>query len=521
MLPPRPHALLAAACTAVIVRAAAAPLEDCPARPAPGAAVTNPREIVASGGMLRAALTMRSREMAELPLKICYIAATAESAAEAPTLRLAPGDRLDLALTDRLTYQPRGAPSPTASAPPHDPCAGGIGAPTSTNLDFPGLDLPPVCHQGETVATTIENADPPFHYIFQLPPGTPPGLDLYRPQRIGSAALQVESGASGALVVGGMARAKPEVAGLPERILIVREQTDEPDEPGSDSRITLNFEPIGYRDRPPPLIRMRPGAREFWRVANASAGVFLALRVMRGEVPQPVRLIALDGVPLAASRDETTIALPPGGRAEFIVAAPAAGQEARLMQAAIDTGPTGPEMPARALARIAIAADAAVPPPMAADGALPAWTRPPAHGSTLQRRLYFAEAPNGTNGPTRYLLTVEGQRPRIFDPAAPPAIVTRVGAVEDWKIANRTGEVQAFRLQGMHGLLLAAGGESFPTPDLRDTVTVPPWRGTGNFPNVTLRLDFGGQPAGSRIAESAILRRAEGGMMARVRIDPH
>ena len=43
-----------------------------------------------------------------------------------------------------------------------------------------------------------------------------------------------------------------------------------------------------------------------------------------------LELIALDGYPLAKTRMETTILVPPAGRAEFIVQAPASGGNAQF-----------------------------------------------------------------------------------------------------------------------------------------------------------------------------------------------
>jgi FtsP/CotA-like multicopper oxidase with cupredoxin domain len=493
----------------------------CPARPSPGTEVQNPPEMTASGGILRVALTLRSLDMSEFPLKVCYAFASPGGTAEAPTLRLSPGDTLDLTLSNRLSYTPPGQAANAHSPAPHDPCTGGEPGATSTNLGFGSLAVPPLCHQGEHTTTTIENTDAPFRYRFRIPDGTPPGLYLYRPHLAGSSALQVGSGASGVLVIGGMAKSRPDIAGLPERILVFRQQFDEPGSPGDVSRITVNFQPVGYRHRPPPVIRMRQGASEFWRVANAAPDAFLALRVMDGPAAQRLRLIALDGVPTAPGLDRETIEVPPGGRAEFIVAGPEAGHKLRLVQTDADTGPAGAETPPQVLATILAAPDSpakpATPPsPAATQPRAP--QAPTAATAAITRHLYFAEASLGTNGPTRFFLTVEGQTPKLFDPAAPPAMVTRIGATEDWIIGNRTGEAHAFTLQAMHFRLLGATG----VPETRDTVTVPAWDGTGAYPSVRLRLDFTGKTAAGRhIAECSSPDHEDAGMLAAIEVQPN
>ncbi len=264
-------------------------------------------------------------------------------------------------------------------------------------------------------------------------------------------------------------------------------------------------------------------------MANATAQAFLALQVAVGDTPQKVKLVALDGVPVRKSLDLRTIELPPGGRAEFIVTGPAAGQAARLRQAGFETGRTGSENEPQELAKIVATADAVQPPAL---GGTP--SRPAEHGwaghtvaalaesrATAMRRLYFAEATNGTRGPTRYFLTVEGQTPRVFDASGPPAVVTKTGAVEDWIVANHSGEVHAFHMHRIHFLLLSMNGRKLPTPELRDTVTVPAWDGIGPFPTVTLRMDFRDpRTAGTFVFHCHILHHAEAGMMGKIQVDP-
>jgi FtsP/CotA-like multicopper oxidase with cupredoxin domain len=504
---------------------------DCPARPGPSSVVENPPDLIANDGLLKVSLTLRSQEMMEFPLKVCYVDETASTSVEAPTLRVNPGDELDLSLSNHLTYVPPRTPALPPSPAPHDPCSGGTITSTSTNIDFDGLGIPTKCHQGEVSTTTIENTDPPFDYRFRIPQNHPPGMYWYHPHLLGSATLQLNGGASGVLIVGGMEKLKPEISGLPERILVFRQQLEEDESdvwPPDDYRFSLNFQTISPAEMQWPVIRMKPGAKEFWRVANACAQGFLALQLVYGDTAQSVSLVALDGVPLPADLLLKTIELPPGGRAEFIVTAPPAGQDARLVQTQVDTGRTGFKNPPQWLARIITAADAQEPPP--APGAAPARLEKVALfeagtktladlRATKTRSLYLAEATNGTNGPTRFFLAVEGQTPAAFDPSGPPAVTTRVGAVEDWIISNHTGDVHAFHMQHLHFLVLQGDGEE--SPELRDTVMVPAWDGIGPYPTVKLRMDFRDpRSAGVFEFQDQISHAAEAGMMARIRVNP-
>ena len=522
--------LPAIAACGIYFPAAMAQPRDCPARPAPNSVVENPPDLSSGNDLLKVSLTLRSQEMMEFPLKVCFVDETASTPVEAPTLRLNPGDELDLSLSNRLNYMRPGTPALPPSPAPHDPCGGGAITSTSTNIDFDGLGIPTQCHQGESSATTIENADAAFDYRFRIPQNNPPGLYWYHPHRMGSATLQINGGASGVLIVGGMDRVKPEISGLPERILVFRQQLEEDESgvwPPDDYRFSLNFQTISPAEAQWPVIRMKPGAREFWRVANASAQGFLALQLVYGETAQPVNLVARDGVPVPTSRSLETIELPPGGRAEFIVTGPPAGQDARLIQTQFDGGRTGFRNPPQWIARIVAAVDAEEPPVPASSraeraapskAALKALEDPRV---TKTRRLYLAEATNGSNGPTRFFLTVEGQTPAPYDPSGPPAVTTHVGAVEDWIISNHSGDVHAFHMHHMHFLLLQVDGGDPLDPELRDTVTVPAWNGTGPYPTVKLRMDFRDpRTAGVFEFQDQISHAAEAGMMARIRVSP-
>ena len=62
--------------------------------------------------------------------------------------------------------------------------------------------------------------------------------------------------------------------------------------------LSINFVPVPYPDYPPAAIKMKPEERQLWRVLNASAITYLNLAVLFNRAPQPLGLVALDGVPL-------------------------------------------------------------------------------------------------------------------------------------------------------------------------------------------------------------------------------
>jgi hypothetical protein len=194
--------------------------------------------------------------------------------------------------------------------------------------------------------------------------------------------------------------------------------------------LSINFVPVPYPDYRPAIIEMKPDEQQLWRVVNASGITYLNLEVLFGHTPQPLGLVAMDGVPLnenglpADFVDwQTHLGVPPGARVEFIVKGPPAGVSALLVTKTVDTGPSGENDPNRAIATIAASKDAAEPSSELATspGPLPPSQRPWL-GSVLPartRRLYFSEKlldPNDPNSATEFYVTLDGQTPAQFDP---------------------------------------------------------------------------------------------------------
>jgi FtsP/CotA-like multicopper oxidase with cupredoxin domain len=272
---------------------------------------------------------------------------------------------------------------------------------------------------------------------------------------------------------------------------------------------------------------MKPGEKQFWRVANSSTQAFLALQLLFGTTAQTIELISLDGVPVTGDPMVTTIDLAPAGRAEFVVTGPPTGTTATFVDAGFDTGPVGNANTFQVLADVVPTSTAQQQTP---PSVIPAAPLPPviqrfsglaAMKPTVQRKLYFSEAALGTNPPVNFFLTVDGQQPKLFKADEPPAIVTKVGAVEDWVVENHTSEEHAFHMHQIHFLVVAVDGVTVTSPTLQDTVNVPYWSGKGPFHSVTLRMDFRDPNiAGTFVYHCHVLFHEDGGMMAKIRVDP-
>jgi FtsP/CotA-like multicopper oxidase with cupredoxin domain len=517
--------------------AARAQSSNCPPRPAAGSVVADPFSLQSTNGALTVGLTLQNSIDSSGYLHDCFNYQGPNGTVEAPTWYLNPGDTLNLNLTDQLvanSLQPEMARRMHGMAPmvmQEGACLGGTVTGLTTNMHFHGLNIPPTCHQDDVLTTLIQPFTPTFAYTTQIPTNEPPGLYWYHPHPHGFTTTQVNGGAAGALIVNGIENVKPQVAGLPSRVLIIRQQFLNPNSwlPGTN-QLTLNFVPIPVV--PPggtkvPVIQMQPGAKEFWRVANASTQAFLTLQILNKGEPQKLQIIGYDGVPVMKNTWVSSILLAPAARAEFIMEGPAVGGSEIFQTAGYNTGPVGNPNPKQVLAKIVPVADT-VEPTAVPRAATPSKSAPAQRFAglasanvTANRRLYFTEATQGSNGPTEYFITVEGQKAKLFNVNDPPAIVTRVGAVEDWTIENHSGETHAFHIHQIHFLVIEENGKPVSDPELHDTITVPYWNGTAAFPSVKVRMDFTDpEIAGTFVYHCHILDHEDGGMMAKIRVNP-
>ncbi len=502
----------------------------CPPRPLPGSLVVNPLDLYSQNGTLTVNLTLQNQLGSDGFMHYCYVYLNQGQQVEAPTLRLNPGDQLVLNLTDNIQAPYDKYPRKSQmhmhvpakpGAKPADDCNGGTVLPGSTNMHFHGLNIPPTCHQDDVIYTLIQSGDPPFQYNFQVPANDNPGMYWYHPHAHGNTTTQVDGGAAGAIFIEGTI---PGTQGLPERVIIIRQQFKNPNSwlPGPN-QLTVNFQPALWPDGASPYVNVTYGQQEFWRVANASTQAFLALQLLFGATPQQLEVVALDGVPLSAPIYETEIDLPPAGRAEFIIPGLPQGQSGIFLTNGFDTGPVGNPNPVVQL--IDLLGTEKAPKAPAAPPAKPPADRQRFAGLAAQqaittRKLYFSEQTVGSNGPTQYFITVDGQKPHVFHMDDPPAIVTNTGAVEDWTVENRSGEAHAFHIHQLHFLVEAINGVPAPNPDVQDTIIIPNWAGSGPYPSVTLRMDFRDPNiAGTFVYHCHVLDHEDAGMMAKIQVN--
>jgi FtsP/CotA-like multicopper oxidase with cupredoxin domain len=554
-----------------LAQGTSSPGNTCP-RFTPGSTIVEPADLFSQNGTLTVNFQYLTFTDSNGLTRFCFVDASKN---QSPTLHVHPGDTIVVNVTNDVPaeaaasaifsqidkagrYRKTSLPAfakmlDMMKMHPEDAslvCGDAVQTATSLNIHYHGTNTSPTCHSDEVIHTLIGSGET-FTYNIHIPPNEPPGMYWYHPHVHGIAEAAVQGGASGAIVVEGIADIQPATAGLPERILIIRDEnipgSPSPTSPPASSptnvpswQVTTNYvvdaysaSATGVAQYTPAVIPIKPLEKQLWRVVNASADTVLDLQLAYDGVPQTIQITGFDGVP-TGSQDGTAqgtlipatdIVVPPAGRVEFIMTGPSSSVKKAVFQTLfVNTGPGGDEDPTRPLGVLAVSPTAPEP-PIVVEAASSKGPNPQRFSnlasvpssSITQRQLFFSE--NVAAG--TFFITVQGQTPQVFEPTNAPAIVTHQGAVEDWTIQNQAMENHEFHFHQIHFLLLAINGVPVPPSQQQffDMYQVPFWSGTGPFPSITVRMDFRGADIGQFVYHCHILGHEDNGMMAIIQVN--
>ena len=521
----------------------------CP-RAAAGSAVLNPVALFSSHGILSVNFSYQTRTDAEGRTLYCFMT---PSGLENPTLHVNPGDHLVITITNNT---PAGM-NPMEVNPPN--CGSATMDSSSVNIHYHGTNTSPTCGQDEVIKTII-NTGQTFQYNVAFPSNEPPGLYWYHPHIHGIAEAAVLGGASGAIVVDGIQNVQPAVAGLPQQVIVLRDQPQFQglgEGPGGCTNgvpfqdITVNNVPVNSNQAAPgdpvtftpAVLSVNPGEKQFWRVTNSSADTIMDLQVQYNGVAQTLELVGIDGVPVNSQDGTTTpslipvthFRLPPASRVEFIVTTPSSHvRTAQFVTTAIATGANGDCDPNRPIFNIALGGNdstsdptADVVPSSVVSSAVQRFAGLATAPIAQTRLLYFSE----NSDQTQFFMTVFPQTPAVFNTNAPPAITAMQGTVEQWTVQNRAQENHEFHLHQVHFLVQSQNNFAInnnapqaPAVDGQylDMLEVPAWDGNPAhpYPSVTLLVDFRGQDIGSFVFHCHILGHEDLGMMNIIQVVP-
>lgn len=418
----------------------------------------------------------------------------------APTLRLSPGDTLELAFHNRMPPNPDGG-----AVVPNMPNRF-----NTTNIHYHGFHVSPLGNS-DNVFLEIEPGQR-FNYVVQLPDDHPAGNYWYHPHRHGSVAAQVASGAAGMAIIGGALDDVPEIRDTVERILVFQAPV-----PGADGLLE-DEEPIwaltAERDflingQFRPRIYIREGEVQHWRVLHAGDAQFLPLRIDGLEIHE----IGRDGNPLYAAQQVEVIDLAPGNRVNMLVKAVTLGNYT-LVRPAFDQG--AQPLPELILADIFVIAadDPRIPSGVPFGRAVPTGPLPDnrilvdvADDEITDRRTFVlgVSEVKGFFHDTVFTINGESYSPGRDD------VVTKLGAVEEWTLVNTTPYPHPLHIHVNPFQLTEVNGVPAPGKPWLDTVAVP---AAGSIKFRTRFLDFPGR----FVMHCHILPHEDTGMMININI---
>jgi suppressor of ftsI len=418
-----------------------------------------PTELRAVDGVLRATLTAEEREVEIAGQRIR--GRVFNGSFVGPTLRVRPGDRIELELVNHL-MEP-------------------------TNLHFHGLHVSPG-GEADNIFRMV-NPGETAQYVLEIPLDHPTGTFWYHPHMHQLALEQVFGGMSGVIVIDGLREQLPaNLQGIDEHLFALKDyQLDDAgsilleDVPRDPTTRTVN----GQIN---PALTMAPGETQLWRLANVGTEVVYQLRL----TGHAFHVIAEDGNPVWDVRTADALVLPPGKRFDVLVQAGAVGTYSFETITYNQGNHVYPEVQ---LATLTVEGDAQ--PPAALPASVAVDRDLDSADIATNRDIFFNDVDDDP------IFEVNGQQ---FDPNRIDELV-QLGTVEEWTIRNVTAEQHPFHLHVNDFQVVSINGQPYNAASLQDTVILP----VGG--EVVIRIPFMDYP-GKFVFHCHILFHEDHGMMA-------
>jgi FtsP/CotA-like multicopper oxidase with cupredoxin domain len=443
----------------------------------------------------------------------------------APTLRVLPGSSVAVRLVNHL--------------------------PVATNLHFHGLHVAPTGVSDDpflcvppgralTYRLAIPATDPQGTFWYHShamgttcpPPGSMAGDDTDDPADMaaqltgasgpsaksthfvpGDVENQIFAGLSGALIVGDdRSLLPPALRHITAHTLVFKDaQIDAAGHILQNTGTTfINSDKPTVRlvnDQLRPVLSIRPGETQLWRLANTGADIFYKLQLDGYRLT----VVGEDGAPVAEVSSAPSLLLPPGKRYDVLVTAGPRPSTGWLRTLAYSNGPQGDSYPEVQLLRMHVHG-AAVHRLPSLTGGLPGAAPDLTDAVIAQRRtVTLSESANGVR------LFINGRQFMMGDPSvfATPAVL---GTVEEWTVSNTSGEIHPFHLHTSGFQVMSVNGVPQRYTHRQDTVPVP--NAAHGVPGrVVIRIAFDDFP-GRYLFHCHIAAHEDNGMMSYINVVP-
>lgn len=278
----------------------------------------DPTEVVSKDGLLKTTIVVE-RKKVELAGGDLW-AMTYNGLYMPPTLRLKPGDRMEITFENKLDQQ--------------------------TNLHVHGMHVAP----GDAADNVFLSVEPggTFEYRYAFPKDHRPGTYWYHPHAHSLSTAQVAGGMAGLVVVDGLDQYLPQpLRGITEHTVALKDFQITGDEikttdlkMNADTTRTVNGQVN-------PRIRIRPGETQLWRIANIGANIFYKVALPGSAF----HVVAQDGYPVREAYRAESLVIPAGSRYDVLVQGGPAGTT-ELQTLPYDSGRTGGQFPQATLATV-------------------------------------------------------------------------------------------------------------------------------------------------------------------------
>jgi suppressor of ftsI len=322
-----------------------------------------------------------------------------------------------------------------------------------SNLHYHGMNVSPRGRSDNVFIHVLPGHE--FDYEVMIPRAgrQEPGLYWYHPHGHGFVTKQMLGGLSGGMVVEGSETQFPILQGLPERFLLIKHA-----EPGGGREI------ISVNGQLNPVIDIRPGEMQFWRIAHIGATLFFPLQI-RGV---SLYVIATDGHPLSRPRKMNEFLVGPGQRIDAIAIGPPAGEYAMGSLVFKNMAWREP-FPAEQIATIV---SSGTPAATNAESEvlrqridLPRWIDEVRSSAIARkRRLVYSRTDD------RSVFMIDG---KVTDEDRADQTV-KLGDTEEWTIVNTDQQYHSFHIHQTAFLVTEVNGMSQDEDSLRDTFPIPP-----------------------------------------------
>jgi FtsP/CotA-like multicopper oxidase with cupredoxin domain len=322
-----------------------------------------------------------------------------------------------------------------------------------SNLHFHGLSVSPRA-RSDNVFIHVQGGHE-FEYEVVVPRAgrQGPGLFWYHPHGHGFVTKQMLGGPSGALVVDGSEALFPILKDLPERFLLIKHA-----EPGGGREV------ISINGQMNPVVDIRPGEMQFWRIAHIGATLFAPFRFEGVSL----YVVATDGHPLARPRKVSEFLLGPGQRIDAVVIGPPPGEyviatlpfknmawrEVFPGQQVATLVSTGPSASANADAEV-----------LRQRVASPRWLDEVRKSTIVRhRRIVYSRTED------RSVFMIDG---RVLNDDRVDQTV-KLGDTEEWTIVNTDQQYHSFHIHQTPFLVTEVNNVPQDEDSLRDTMPIPP-----------------------------------------------